>query len=100
MQNAKPIAHEAEEYIAEPDKLFGICLAIGEALGFNPFYLRVALIALTVFNPVASISTYAGLGVLVLLAHIVFPKPDSASTHEAVSPASETAPEPQLPLAA
>jgi hypothetical protein len=100
MQTAQPIIHEAEEYTAEPDKLFGICFAVGDAIGFNPFYLRVALIALMVFSPVASIATYAGLGALVVLAHILFPKPDSASRAENQSPASETAVEPQLPLAA
>jgi phage shock protein C len=100
MQNAQPIAHEAAEFTAEPDKLFGICFAVGNELGFNPFFLRVALIALMVFSPVASISAYVGLGALVLLAHIVFPKPGSASSDEDESPASETAVEAQLPLAA
>lgn len=100
MQNARPIAHEVQEFTAEPDKLFGICHAVGEALGFNPFYLRVALIALMVFSPVASIATYVGLGVVVLLAHIIFPKPGSASTDQGESPALETAAEPQLPMAA
>jgi hypothetical protein len=100
MHNAQPIAHEAEEYTAEPDKLFGICFSVGDALGFNPFYLRVALIALMVFSPVASIATYAGLGAVVLLAHMVFPKPGSVFTDEDESPATETAVEQQLPLAA
>ena len=41
-----------------PEKLFGVCQAIGDDLGFNPTYLRVALLALLVFSPLAMIGTY------------------------------------------
>lgn len=100
MQDAKQIVHEAEEFDSAPDKLFGICHAIGEQLGFNPFYLRVALIALMVFSPAATLATYAGLGALVLLSHILFPKPGSSLANTEDSRADEANVEPRLPLAA
>lgn len=87
---------ETEHYHDGPEKLFGICLTIGEDLGFDPFYLRVALIGLMVFSPVATLATYVALGGLVLAAHGLFPKQDKVS-----SESDDRQDEPrELPLAA
>lgn len=78
MQNVQNVAHEAEiEESARPDKLFGICEAVGEQLGFNPIYLRVALIGLLFFGPLYMVGAYVALGIVVGIAHLVFPKPGS-----------------------
>jgi phage shock protein PspC (stress-responsive transcriptional regulator) len=76
MQNAQYAAHEAENYdSSEPDSLFGICQAAGEDLGIDPFLLRVALIGLLFFSPLAMIGAYVGLGVVVGASRLLFPKP-------------------------
>ena len=74
MQNVQNVAHEAEiEESTRPDSLFGICEAVGNQLGFNPFYLRVALIGLLFFGPAYMIGGYVGLGLIVGVSHLLFP---------------------------
>ena len=96
MQDTKQIVRETEDFENSPDKLFGICHAVGEHLGFDPFYLRVALIGLMVFSPAATVAAYVGLGALVLLSHLLFPTPNAKSANSEGSLANEL----QLPLAA
>lgn len=55
------------------DTVFGICEAIGQDLGFNPNWLRVALSAGLLWNPMAMILAYASLGVLVAVSRFAFP---------------------------
>ena len=77
MQANQNVAQQAEtetEDKGHPDSLFGICQSVGEHMGFNPLYLRIALFVLMLFNPIAMACAYAALGVVVGLSHIVFPK--------------------------
>lgn len=74
MQTAQKIVHQVEDQQEAPDKLFGVCLAVGQDLGFDPFYLRVALIMLLVFSPIAVVASYVGLAVLVVASRLLFPK--------------------------
>jgi len=55
-------------FLARDDTMFGVCEAIGEDFGFNPFYLRVLLAFLIFWNPVVVISAYivAGIAIAVL----------------------------------
>jgi phage shock protein C len=79
MQANQNAVHQVEaEFQGPPDSLFGVCQSVGEHLGFNPLYLRIALFVLMFFNPIAMAVAYAALGAVVGLSHIVFPK--SAST--------------------
>ncbi|MDQ8755511.1 PspC domain-containing protein [Sphingosinicella sp. LHD-64] len=89
------------------DTFFGVCQGLGEDLGFNPNWLRVALPVLAFFNPVAAIGAYAAGGVLVLATRLLVPNPrlpvtevptevEAASPVEA-QPATEREP---MPLAA
>jgi phage shock protein PspC (stress-responsive transcriptional regulator) len=79
MQNVPNTAHEAEiDETARPDKLFGICEAVGEQLGFHPIYLRIALIGLLFFGPLYMVGAYVALGVVVGVSHLLFPKPRTA----------------------
>ena len=72
------VAHEVEiEASGPPDSLFGICESIGEHMGFNPLYLRISLFVLMLFNPIAMACTYAGLGAVVGLSHLIFPKAEA-----------------------
>jgi phage shock protein PspC (stress-responsive transcriptional regulator) len=72
---------------ARDHTLFGVCEAIGEDLGFNPLFLRIPLAALLLWNPIAVIATYAGLGALVLLTRWVAPNPAAAARVVAEQPA-------------
>ena len=51
---------------AKPDNLFGVCAALGEDFGFNPLWLRIALGAGVLWNPLAVLGVYVALGALVL----------------------------------
>ena len=64
------------------DTFLGVCEAIGEDFGFNPNWLRIALAAGLLWNAEAIVAVYFGLGVIVLVSRLVFPKPriaDAAS---------------------
>ena len=63
---------------SNPDSLFGVCQAIGQDFGFNPFFLRLGFLGLGFFSIPASIAAYALLGVGVAASRWLFPaKPDS-----------------------
>ena len=55
----------------QPDNLLGICHAIGEAFGFNPIFLRLALLVGLVLNPEMAMIAYAVGGVAVLAAKLL-----------------------------
>ena len=61
------------------DTLLGVCEGLGEDLGFNPNWLRAALGAGLIWNPVAMIGVYLGLGVIVLFTRLVMPNPRRAT---------------------
>jgi phage shock protein C len=78
MLNVQNIAHEASDYQSnEPDSLFGICQAAGEDLHISPFFLRVGLISVMFFNPLLMIGAYLGLGLVVGVSRLLFPKPQT-----------------------
>lgn len=79
----------------QPDFMFGVCEAIGEDLGFDPFYLRVALISLLFFSPVAMLASYAALGGAVALSRWLFPKPQAEPGAAELEAAAPAAAEPQ-----
>ncbi|HJR83368.1 MAG TPA: PspC domain-containing protein [Sphingomicrobium sp.] len=63
---------------SNPDSLFGVCQAIGEDFGFNPFFLRLGFLGLGFFSIPATVSAYALLGIGVAASRWLFPaKPKS-----------------------
>ena len=58
---------------ARHDTFFGVCEALGQDLGFNPNYLRIAFAVAILPAPIAVISVYVALGVLVALSRWLFP---------------------------
>lgn len=54
------------------DTIFGVCEALGEDFGFNPNYLRVALILPIFWFPTEVAITYAALGLVVLASRFLF----------------------------
>ncbi len=55
----------------QPENLLGICHAIGQTFGFNPIYLRVALLAVVMVNAEVALGAYAICGVAVMAARMV-----------------------------
>ena len=107
VQTAIPV--DAPQQEKPWENLFGVCAAIGEDLGFNPLWLRIALGVGVLFNPVAVAVTYAWLALAVLVSRVLFPKRKAKADAGAVAvlpttppatskPHAEVAPE--LPLAA
>ncbi len=75
------------------DNLFGVCAAIGEDFGFDPFYLRIALAVGVIASPVAVLIAYASAAVLVVTSRLLVRdrKPvRTAQVHAIVPPAVET----------
>jgi phage shock protein C len=90
--------------LSRDDTLLGVCQALGEDFGFNPFYLRAALGVLLIVQPVAVILGYLGAAVAIALLRLIVPNPrSSADEAEAEANAARDAihaePEP-MPLAA
>jgi phage shock protein C len=90
---AQTASYEATEYqMNETDKLFGVCQAIGEDFGFNPFFLRLAMLGGMFFSLPGMVVAYAALGVTVALSRWLFPRAKS-ETNETVA---STEPQPTL----
>lgn len=97
MQTSKP------SVFARDHTLFGVCEALGEDLGFNPVFLRIAFALGLFFNAAAVIAVYAGLGALVAFTRLVVPNPSEAKLAAAEAPAAartEVQAEPDIALAA
>ena len=74
------------------DTFFGVCEAIGEDFGFNANWLRVTLAGLLYWFPLAVISAYAAMGVLVLASRLIAPNPRTQPV-QAAQPAPAAAEE-------
>jgi phage shock protein C len=69
---------------AREDTMLGICQGVGEDLGFNPNWIRIALAFGLFLSPVGTISAYAALGVAVLASRLIWPdRRSKAATVEA-----------------
>ena len=90
---------------ARDDTFFGVCQALGEDLGFNPNYLRIAFALPLLYAPVATLTVYAALAAVVFLLRLTVPNPRRAASEVSAElpTQSETATEAgdvRLPLAA
>lgn len=72
MQTALPFP------LARDDTLLGVCQALGEDFGFNPFYLRLALGVALIWNPVLVVGGYLAAAVVVAVIRLVVPEPSFA----------------------
>ena len=55
---------------ADRDNLLGICHALGDTFGFNPLFLRLALLVGVMVNAEVAVIAYAVAGVAVLTAKL------------------------------
>lgn len=60
-------------FLGRSDTFLGICEALGQDLGFNANWLRIALGVGVLFAPVAVLATYALLGLAVVVSRALFP---------------------------
>lgn len=70
------------------DTFLGVCEAIGQDLGINPNWIRVAFAPFIIINPILTIGVYLGLGLAVAVSRRLFPrqlKAQSAPTPEAMT---------------
>ena len=61
------------------DTILGVCEGIGEDLGFNPNWLRLAFAASFYFNPAMVVGAYLALGAVVAVTRWIYPKPQAAA---------------------
>jgi phage shock protein PspC (stress-responsive transcriptional regulator) len=71
------------------DTVLGVCEALGQDFGFNPFFLRAALAASLLWNPAVIIGGYIAVAIVIGLVRIAFPDPRKAEVAEA-APAPAT----------
>ena len=78
--------------LTRADTFFGVCQALGDDLGFNPIFLRVALAGMLFWNPWVAISSYAAGGIIVLASRLLAPEPRAKQTAAPDAAAAEEAP--------
>lgn len=71
---------------ARNDTLLGICQAVGEDLGFNPTYLRVAFAIGLFFSLGTSVGIYLAMGAVVLASRLVYRAPRKTMPQAAAAP--------------
>ena len=71
-----------------PDTLLGVGEALGQDLGFNPIWLRIAMAVGVLWNPWAMIAAYVALGVAVAIARWLTPAPKANTVQPAAEPAA------------
>lgn len=74
MQDSQP------NLFTRDDTFFGVCQGLGEDLGINPNWLRIAVPVPLFFFPVQTIAGYAAAGLLLLAVRLLFPVPRLASS--------------------
>ena len=91
---------QAQPAPAPKDNLLGICNALGEDFGFNPLWLRLALGAGFVIQPVAIVVGYLSLGLIVLVSRLAFPDPRHiVAAVPATGPVEPAEPQPEIEYA-
>ena len=58
--------------------ILGTCEAVGEDFGFNPVLLRIPFAASVIYSPMLAIGAYLGLGAVVLVSRLLFPRVKTA----------------------
>ena len=69
------MTHEETVAARKKASLIGVCLRVGEGLGFNPDLLRIALAISLIVNPVYTLIVYGILAVAVLASRILVREP-------------------------
>ena len=67
------VANATMQPQAEWKNLLGVCAAIGEDLGFDPLWLRIAFALPLIWHPGVVLSAYAAAGLIVLISRLAYP---------------------------
>jgi len=89
--------------LTRDDTILGVCQGLGEDLGFNPLWLRIAFAVLLYLNPMGAIAGYFGLGVVVLISRLLVPdrrRPAAAETAPQAQPEAIEEQQGELAIAA
>jgi phage shock protein C len=89
--------------LTRDDTILGVCQGLGEDLGFNPLWLRIAFAVLLYLNPVGAIAGYFGLGAVVLISRLLVPnrrRPAATATAQQVQPEAIEEQQGELAIAA
>ena len=89
-----------QSLIARPHTVLGVCEGIGEDLGFNPLWLRIAFAAGIFFAPVFVVGLYFALGLVVAGSRWAFPVVDAAPAAAPVAAVAETQAQEEYRIAA
>lgn len=82
------------------DTFFGVCQGLGEDLGVNPIFLRMALPVPLFFFPVETIAGYFAAGLLVLTTRLLVPVPRAKTEPQPVEEVVPAEAVESLPIAA
>ena len=74
-------------YFNRPDTMLGVCQGIGEDMGINPNWLRIAFAVAFFFFPLQASLAYLGLGALSAGLRKLWPDEVASSEAEAVNAA-------------
>jgi phage shock protein C len=78
-KNAERAANEPERALPwRSDTILGVCEGLGQDLGFNANYLRIALASLVLWDLYAAFGIYLALGVVVAVSRWIAPAPRPA----------------------
>lgn len=83
----RKMALPASNLFNRDDTLFGICEALGQDLGFNPLWLRLAFLPFLFVAPAYTIGAYFLLGLGVWASRTLFPAAPASSSDQAVATA-------------
>lgn len=77
------MALPSDNIFKRDDTLFGICEGLGQDLGINPLWIRLAFMPVFFIFPMPTIAAYLAIGLLVLLSRTIFPAPAEQQSVEA-----------------
>jgi len=75
---SKTMQFISNSLFSRSDTIFGVCQALGQDLGINANWFRVAFATAVVFNLEYALIAYFGIGALVMISHLVFRSPVAA----------------------
>ena len=76
------MTNEQPNLFTRSDTFFGVCQGLGDDLGIHPHLLRLPLVGVLFYNPLAALGVYACAGALVLVTRLLYPEPRPALTQQ------------------
>ena len=77
------MSHAKPSLFARDDTFLGVCEGLAEDFGFNPLWLRMVFTVGVFVSPVAALSAYLALGIVVMAVHWFVPSSPAVLALEA-----------------